>query len=139
MIFHSNTNSKVDFVNLLSVFLNCFRGNHEDEARTFSSGCQDNFAIFAFLAFLLTVLDLVLEMQGGAGGGRRKREDRSKSTILSNEVGKNATLVTYSLFRGFMNSVDANSHHCKMKYICEGAEESLKYGYLAPKIINLAR
>ena len=27
-------------------------------ARQFSSGCQDSFAIFAFLAFLLTVLDL---------------------------------------------------------------------------------
>ena len=40
------------------------RGTYtEYEARQFSSGCQDNFAIFAFLAFLLTVLDLVLEMQ----------------------------------------------------------------------------
>jgi len=118
----------------------CYREYAEAQSRQFSSGCQDNFAIFAFLAFLLTVLDLVLEMQGGAG--RKKREEDptlSSSSMLNNEVGRNATLVTYSLFRGFLNSVDANHHHCKMKYICEGAEESLKYGYIAPKMINLSR
>ena len=109
----------------------------EYEARQFSSGCQDNFAIFAFLAFLLTVLDLVLEMQAR----RKKRSEdnlMARSSILSNEVGRNATLVTYSLFRGFMNSVDAMPK-CKMKHICEGAQESLKYGYIAPKMINLTR
>ena len=109
----------------------------EYEARQFSSGCQDNFAIFAFLAFLLTVLDLVLEMQAR----RKKRSEdnlMARSSILSNEVERNATLVTYSLFRGFMNSVDAMPK-CKMKYICEGAQESLKYGYIAPKMINLTR
>ena len=37
-----------------------------------------------------------------------------------------------------MNSVDAMPK-CKMKYICEGAQESLKYGYIAPKMINLTR
>ena len=118
----------------------CYREYSEAQSRQFSSGCQDNFAIFAFLAFLLTVLDLVLEMQGGAG--RKKREEDptlSSSSMLNNVVGRNATLVTYSLFRGFLNSVDANHHHCKMKYICEGAEESLKYGYIAPKMINLSR
>ena len=117
------------------------REHSKVEARQFSSGCQDNFAIFAFLAFLLTVLDLVLEMQGGAAGGgkRRKRSDLSQLSFIGNEDGRNATLVSYALFRGFMNSIDADSYHCKVKYICEGAEESLKYGHLAPKIINLTR
>ena len=80
-------------------------------------------------------------MQGGAAGGgkRRKRSDLSELSFIGNEDGRNATLVSYALFRGFMNSIDADSYHCKVKYICEGAEESLKYGHLAPKIINLTR
>ena len=34
-------------------------------ARFFNSGCTDAFTAFAFLAFLLALLDLILELQSG--------------------------------------------------------------------------
>ena len=36
-------------------------------------GCSDSFSVFAFLAFLLALIDLFLELQGTMGG-RKKRE-----------------------------------------------------------------
>ena len=43
----------------------------EFQPRTFSSGCNDAFSVFGFLAFLLALLDLILELN--MSKKRRKR------------------------------------------------------------------
>ena len=103
--------------------------------RTFSSGCNDNFAIFAFLAFLLTVLDLIMEMNGM----RRRRRDTDRTQILHDETDKNATVATYTLFRGFLNAVAADNDQCQMLFLCESGLETVPYGKTAVKIATLAR
>ena len=103
--------------------------------RTFSSGCNDNFAIFAFLAFLLTVLDLIMEMQGM----KRRRRDLDTTQILHDETSKNATVATYTLFRGFLNAVASDNDQCQMLFLCESGLETANYGKAATKIATLAR
>lgn len=108
----------------------------EFSPRTFSSGCTDNFAIFAFLAFLLTVLDLIMEMQGMK---RRKRETITSSIDYEqNQITKNATVATYTLLRGFLNAEATENEDCRMLFFCESGSETASYGPVAKKIATLA-
>ena len=104
----------------------------------YSSGCQDNFAIFAFLAFLLAVLDFVMETQMMAGGGKRKKREVT-FPLDQNKLTKNATLTSYSMFRGFMNAMATEDEQCKSLFMCESGREVKQYGPLAERIAILSR
>ena len=47
--------------------------NAGSEPRTFSSGCNDAFSVFGFLAFLLALLDLIMELNMMAAGRKRRK------------------------------------------------------------------
>ena len=98
--------------------------------RTFSSGCYDAFTVFAFLAFLLALLDLILELQM-MRRRRRKREERDDE--------KNATLAANSILRGFLNTVDTKDEHCAKRFYCEGAQAAAKNGEIGRKMARIAR
>ena len=100
----------------------------------YSSGCQDNFAIFAFLAFLLAVLDFVMEMQGG------NKKKRSTSNVLQeSDLSRNATLASYAIFRGFMNTISTENEQCQLLFTCESGIEVSQYGEIGEEIAILTR
>ena len=70
---------------------------------------------------------------------RRRRRDTATSQILQNESGKNATVATYTLFRGFLNAVATDNDQCQMLFLCESGLETAPYGRVAVKIATLAR
>ena len=110
-------------------------------ARTFSTGCFDAFTVFAFLAFLLALLDLILELQGDA----RKKRSIDSSPNFQNEnleykwMERNATLAAHSIFRGFLNTLDSADNSCAQLYFCEGAQAASKQGSVGKKIARIAR
>lgn len=114
----------------------CFNNQKfRDSARGYSSGCNDDFAIFAFLAFLLTVLDLIMELQGGMMK-RKKREIELKSDLTA----KNSTLAAYSLFRGFLNAIDSDGDNleCATMFLCEAESEASKFGKIGKILTSLS-
>lgn len=107
--------------------------SYRASARGYSSGCQDDFAIFAFLAFLLTVLDLILELQGGMMK-RKKREFELKSDSTT----RNSALAAYSLFRGFLNAIDSDEFDCATLLLCEAGLEASKFGDVGRLLTSLS-
>jgi hypothetical protein len=93
------------------------------------------------LAFLLALLDLILELQGT--GGRKRREtfenQVEKDSTSFEELEKNSTLASYSIFRGFLNSMDAEMFSCTQKYFCEATFEAGKYGQIGQMIARISR
>ena len=53
----------------------------EFQPRTFSSGCNDAFSVFGFLAFLLALLDLILELNMAK---KRRRKRFSPISLFNN-------------------------------------------------------
>merc|ERR1712241_208854 len=105
----------------------------EGEARTFSSGCNDAFTVFAFMAFLLALLDLILELQ-------MERKKRSINEDNFDMVERNATLATHSIFRGFLNSlsIDSQERSCPQFYFCEAAYHASNFGDVGRKIARIS-
>ena len=70
----------------LFIYINLFNSStykdavqkREFEPRTFSSGCNDAFSVFGFLAFLLALLDLILELNMN----RRRRKRFSPNSMI---------------------------------------------------------
>ena len=75
-----------------------FRGDNRSTAR---SGCNDPFAIFGFLAFLLVLLQLL----ANNGGGRKKRSARLCSYHEESNQLKEGRLAVHLVFQGFLNSL----------------------------------
>ena len=72
----------------------------EDSSSTARSGCNDPFAIFGFLAFLLVLLQLL----ANNNGRRRKRSEENCYNQESDQV-REAMLAVHLVFQGFLNSL----------------------------------
>ena len=79
-------------------FLENFSGDNHSTAR---SGCNDPFAIFGFLAFLLVLLQLLANNQGR----RKKRSTRLCSYHEESNQLKEGRLAVHLVFQGFLNSL----------------------------------
>ena len=90
-------------------------------------GCNnDGFAVFGFLAFLLAAANLLMDDAAAGGGGRRKRSDECATVpVTTKQEGISAT---YSLFRGFLNALDAVDNECSNYFSCQGAFEAAQTG-----------
>ena len=74
---------------------------------TARSGCDDPFAIFGFLAFLLAMLQLLVD------SGSKKKKRSTADCQLENRQGgcrdremREGTLAVYSMIQGFLNTMD---------------------------------
>ncbi|CAL4106420.1 unnamed protein product, partial [Meganyctiphanes norvegica] len=111
-------------------------------------GCNDAFSGFGFLAFLLALLDLILELQAdadmGGGTGRRRREASTADGGVINpwesSVVQEAGVACYSMYRGYLNAlaVEDDSPDCAKRFLCEAAEEAAQAGQLGKMIANVA-
>ena len=80
-------------VYIILTFPFCIYSTHENnitkresQPRTFSSGCNDAFSVFGFLAFLLALLDLIMELNATpAPVGRKKRFSSDNLVKNANE------------------------------------------------------
>ena len=52
---------------------------------------------------------------------------------------RNATLAVYSMFRGFLNVMDAESPECSNRFICESAFEASKHGQIGNMVAKISR
>ena len=59
---------------------------------------------------------------------KRRRRDIDTTQILHDETSKNATVATYTLFRGFLNAVATDNDQCQMLFLCESGLETSNYG-----------
>ena len=85
----------------LTNLLENFSGDNQSTAR---SGCNDPFAIFGFLAFLLVLLQLLANNQG-----RKKRSTRLCAYHEESNQMKEARLAVHLVFQGFLNSLSEGS------------------------------
>ena len=111
-------------------------------ARTFSSGCNDAFSVFGFLAFLLALLDLIMELNMGdmaAGGGDAGFKRRKRSVSNHHPQMREGTLAAYSMFRGFLNAMDADSSDCSALFVCEAATQAGMRGSTGLSLAKAAR
>ncbi|XP_068223799.1 uncharacterized protein [Palaemon carinicauda] len=111
-----------------------------------SGGCNDAFSGFGFLAFLLALLDLILELSNDMAGRRLRRasvDSSSESIFLTNELKANpvmekASVACYSMHRGFLNALAAVDGECAKRFLCEGAHEAASQGQLGKMIAAVA-
>ncbi|KAK7084970.1 hypothetical protein SK128_021013 [Halocaridina rubra] len=114
----------------------------------FSGGCNDAFSVFGFLAFLLALLDLILEF-GSEDTNRKRRETESheryfpEDMFTTNRLRTNPDIVRassacYSMYRGFLNALAATDHECAKRFLCEGAQEAASQGRLGSLIAAVA-
>ncbi|XP_042876680.1 uncharacterized protein LOC122256196 [Penaeus japonicus] len=110
-----------------------------------SGGCNDAFTGFGFLAFLLALLDLILELQDG---NRRRRsvpndlglgpEAFTTMALESGPEAQGAAAACYSLHRAFLNALATRDGECARRFMCEGAEEAAASGPLGRMIATVA-
>ena len=84
-----------------SLFENYIGDGNGDNHSTARSGCNDPFSIFGFLAFLLVLLQLLANNQGG----RRKRSIEDCSTHQESKEVMEGMLAVHLIFQGFVNSL----------------------------------
>lgn len=109
-------------------------------------GCTDSFSVFGFLAFLLALLDLILDLQANNAdnnarhlrSAERERSNSQDPTCQENAEMQQATSACYSLLRGFLNSLAAEDGECAKRFMCEGAEEAATAGPIGEVIANVA-
>ncbi|XP_063866318.1 uncharacterized protein LOC135103678 isoform X2 [Scylla paramamosain] len=138
------TTSDVASVVLEQIQSHLASASYSLQGRMYGS-CTDSFSIFGFLAFLLALLDLVMELQNMNETGRRRREATDEA---ENEVTdltcqdlemQEAASASYSLLRGFLNALAAQDQECANKFVCEGAEEAAAAGPLGEVVSRVAR
>jgi len=126
-------------------------GNNEGTPRDGGyghGGCNsDAFAVFGFLAFLLAAANLF--MQNQAGGRRKRSVDpssnpfHSENTMMcsaprsTSEWNQEVVLASYSLFRGFLNALDAENSTCSQFIICEASKEAAKLGWIGKSLAKV--
>ncbi|XP_063866316.1 uncharacterized protein LOC135103678 isoform X1 [Scylla paramamosain] len=137
------TTSDVASVVLEQIQSHLASASYSLQGRMYGS-CTDSFSIFGFLAFLLALLDLVMELQNMNETGRRRREATDEA---ENEVTdltcqdlemQEAASASYSLLRGFLNALAAQDQECANKFVCEGAEEAAAAGPLGEVVSRVA-
>ncbi|XP_068225053.1 uncharacterized protein [Palaemon carinicauda] len=109
-------------------------------------GCTDSFSVFGFLAFLLALLDLILDLQmnmaGDGGRNVRSAGDDSSGggpvTCQNNAELQQATSACYSMLRGFLNALASDDPECAKRFLCEGAEEAVTAGPVGEVIASVA-
>ena len=105
-------------------------------ARDGGHGCNnDGFAVFGFLAFLLAAANLLMD-----DGGRSLRRKRSEctSTPPPIEIKQEGIKASYSLFRGFLNALDAADNKCSNYFWCEGASQAARTGATGQVLAKVA-
>lgn len=117
---------------------------------SWSGGCNDAFSGFGFLAFLLALLDLILELNNDAAGRRRRRDAASAfvgssperlfvtNGLKSDPEMEKASSACYSMYRGFLNALAATEEVCAKRFLCEGASEAASQGRLGRMIATVA-
>lgn len=117
-------------------------GNNEGTPRDGGyGGCNsDAFSVFGFLAFLLAAANLFMSSR------RRKRSidttHYSENMTCSNQLASSqwnqeAILASYSIFRGFLNAMDAQDPTCSQFFICEGSQEAAKLGWIGRSLAKV--
>ncbi|KAK3880915.1 hypothetical protein Pcinc_014624 [Petrolisthes cinctipes] len=127
-------------------------------------GCTDSFSVFGFLAFLLALLDLILELQ--AMNTTRRRREAHHNTLyydpdeynqqdnttthpedtimpsapLCQDDGemREAASASYSLLRGYLNALATEQSGCAARFMCEAAEEAAAAGSLGRVVAKVA-
>ena len=104
-----------------------------DQSSPRQGGCNDPFAIFGFLAFLLVLLQLL----ANNGGGRRRRSVDMSSEMSSElcgdgnhalddiEVGK---LAIKYILQGFLKTTQTGSFQCQQRTFCEATKKAAGLG-----------
>jgi hypothetical protein len=79
----------------------------DDSFVTARSGCDDPFAIFGFLAFLLALLQLLVD-----SGSKKKKRSTEDCQFVNRQGGnrdremREGALAVYSMIQGFLNTMD---------------------------------
>ena len=77
----------------------------DDNMVTPRSGCDDPFAIFGFLAFLLALLQLLVD-----SGSKKKKRSAEDCQLVNRQGGsrevREGALAVYSMIQGFLNTMD---------------------------------
>ena len=77
----------------------------DDNMVTARSGCDDPFAIFGFLAFLLALLQLLVD-----SGSKKKKRSTEDCQLVNRQGGsrevREGALAVYSMIQGFLNTMD---------------------------------
>ena len=93
-------------------FLSSLTNEDSSTARDGGYGCDDPFAIFGFLAFLLALLQLLVDSEGGEERKKRSTYQCSHEQVLKNSPElKEGVLGAYIMFQGFLNAVDVGRDH----------------------------
>ncbi|KAK8390740.1 hypothetical protein O3P69_010447 [Scylla paramamosain] len=118
------------------------------------AGCNDAFSVFGFLAFLLALFDLIMELQNNMNMTRSVRdvsawEGRASEflaehllPISSQENGEEpqqAAAACYSMLRGFLHGMTTTDAVCAEKFVCEGADAAAAtgaFGQVIAKVVS---
>ena len=57
----------------------------------------------------------------------------------SSQWNQEAILASYSIFRGFLNAMDAEDSTCSQYFICEGSQEAAKLGWIGRSLAKVGR
>ena len=110
----------------------------EEVSGTPRSGCNDAFSVFAFLAFLLALLQLIQDN----GGGRKKRSEECHHMAQPEKRVREGMLAAHIMFQGFLNSVGSQNKHddrCANWAMCEAGREARKVGRVGEVVAIVAR
>ena len=93
-------------------FVSSLTDEDASTARDGGYGCDDPFAIFGFLAFLLALLQLLVDSGGDEARKKRSTYQCSHEQALKNSPElKEGVLGAYIMFQGFLNAVDVGRDH----------------------------
>ncbi|XP_045115379.1 uncharacterized protein LOC123506977 isoform X2 [Portunus trituberculatus] len=111
------------------------------------SGCNDAFSVFGFLAFLLALFDLIMELQNDSDMTRSIRDvsgrERLPSELFADQLlpvsGNQAAAAAacYSMLRGFLHGMTTTDAACAEKFVCEGADAAAATGPLGQVIAKV--
>ena len=118
--FNDGTNffNNQAFVNFMSlnfgipknfeIFLSNQMNGDGSTASSGGYGCDDPFAIFGFLAFLLALLQLLVDSGGEEGGMKKRSVDQctQEQAVQSSPQLREGVLGAYIMFQGFLNALD---------------------------------
>ena len=57
----------------------------------------------------------------------------------NSDHGKEAMLASYSLFRGFLNAMDAEDPSCSRLFMCEASQEASRIGVIGKTLAKVGR
>lgn len=116
--------------------------DHSNDQGTARGGCDDGFGVFGFLAFLLALLDLLLDL-GGDGRKKRSSGDEGMCDLPNpHPQVREGTLAALVMLRGFLNAVEpleeTDSQECAALAICEASTEAARLGEVGRVVAQAA-